>query len=415
MAFFSKNRDKTSGKKEKDCEQPEQKDWWYPITMFGGTLNFFGNNYLEAYKRIPQVRMVIDKRAACLSSAVPYILDKDENEPQTKDAKNIRKLFDNANFIQSFSELYVLKEIYRLIYGWSAIYLFRAFDNAAPVAMFAIPPSMLNFRLKKEHLLFNQIDETNIVDKITVAGTTTEIKFSDLIFFRDEIPNTENPLISDSKMQSVINEYELARAISEAEKTIVERRGALGILSKDIDDPNSIGVFEDERQEIQKKYKEAYGLRMSKDQIIITTMALKWQQMSLSVKDLMLIELGEEAQKRIAGVYNVPYNLLPGGSDSTFNNQDKAIKYLYTEAIQTSNSDAKKFTNAILEQYGLHLKLDYSDLQMWQEDARQQAAAMNTAIAGLNAAFTAGNITREEWRLNASRYIDIDPNKNIQS
>jgi hypothetical protein len=406
MAFFSRNR-----KKEKDSERkPEPKDWWYPITMFGGN-NFFGNNYLDAYKRIPQVRTVIDKRAACLSSAVPYILDKDENEPQTKDAKNIRKLFDTPNFIQSFSELYVLKEIYRLIYGWSAIYLFRAFDNAAPAAMFVIPPSMLNFRLKKEHLLYNQTDETNIIDKITIAGTTTEIKFSDLIFFKDEIPNIENPLISDSKMKAVINEYELARAISEAEKAIVERRGALGILSKDIDDPNSIGVFEDERQEIQKKYKEAYGLRMSKDQIIITTMALKWQQMSLSVKDLMLIELGEEAQKRIAGVYNVPYNLLPGGFNTSFDNQDKAIKTLYNEAIQISNSDAKKFTRALLDQYGLHLKLDYSELPIWQEDARQQAAAMNTAIAGLNAAFTAENITREEWRLNASRYIDIDPHK----
>jgi hypothetical protein len=60
-------------KKEKDCEQRvEQKDWWYPITMFGGN-NFFGHDYLKAYKSVSQVRMVIDKRATCLASAVPYI------------------------------------------------------------------------------------------------------------------------------------------------------------------------------------------------------------------------------------------------------------------------------------------------------------------------------------------------------
>jgi hypothetical protein len=410
MAFFSRNK-----KKENNCEQAgEPKQWWYPVTMFGRE-NIFGHDYFAAYRRISQVRTVIDKRAECLSSAIPYILDKDGNEPATKEAKSLRKLFDTANFIQSFSELYMLKEIYRLVYGWSVIYLLRAFDGAIPTAMFVIPPTLLNIQLNKDYLLYNQIDESNIIKNITLTGTTAEIKFSDLIFFRDSVPNIENPFICDSKMQSVFNEYDLSAAISEAEKTIVERRGALGILSKDINDPNSMGIFEDEREEIQKKYKDTYGLRMSKDQIIITQMALKWQQMSLPVRDLMLIELGEDAQKRIAGVYDVPYNLLPGGSNSTFSNQREAKKYLYTsKAIPTSNSDAKKFTNALLEKHGLHLKFDYSDLYLFQDDIRDQAAAINTAVAGLNAAYSAGNITQEEWRLNASRYIDIDPNKNVR-
>jgi hypothetical protein len=406
MAFFSRNK-----VKEKDCA-PQQKDWWYPITMSSREA-FLGHDYFSAYKHISQVRMVIDKRAECLASAVPYILDKDGNEPETKDAKKLRKLFDTSNFIQSFSELYVLKEIYRLIYGWSAIYLLRAFDGAMPIAMFAIPPSILNFRIDNNYLLYNQTDASNIVKSVKITGTNAEINFSDLIFFRDSIPNTENPLLSDSKMQSIFNEYDLASAISEAEKTIVERRGAFGILSKDINDPNSIGIFEDERDELQKKYQDTYGLRMSKNQIIITQMALKWQQMSLPVRDLMLVELGEEAQKRIAGVYDVPYNLLPGGSDSTFSNQEKAEKHLYaSKAIPTSESDAKKFTDAILAKYDLHLKLDYSDLYLFQDDLKDKATSINTAINGLNAAFTAGNITREEWRLNASQYIEIDPNKN---
>jgi hypothetical protein len=409
MGFFGRNKDR---KKEevKECA-PEQRELFYSIGM-PGRENFFGHNYFSAYKLISQVRMVIDKRAECLASAVPYILDRDENEPQGKDAKAIRKLFDTPNFLQSFSELYVLKEIYRLIYGWSAIYLFRAFEGAIPTAMFAIPPSMLNFQLNNNYLLYHQKDASNIVKTIKVAGTNAEINFSDLIFFRDSIPHDINPFICDSKMQAVFNEYDLAAAISEAEKTIVERRGAFGILSKDINDPSAVGVYEEERDTIQEKYKETYGLRMSKDQIIITQMALKWQQMALPIRDLMLVELGEEAQKRIAGVYDVPYNLLPGGSDSTFSNQEKAMKYLYfSKAIPTSDSDAKKFTDAILEKYELSLKLDYSDLPLFQDNLKEKASSISTAINGLNAAFTAGNITREEWRLNASRYIDIDPNK----
>ncbi|MDR1594303.1 MAG: phage portal protein [Prevotellaceae bacterium] len=412
MAFFGINS--KSKKKDKDCGQAEHpKTWWYPITMSGRGV-FYGHNYFKAYQYISQVRTVIDKRAKCLAVAVPYILDKDGNEP--KSAEEFRRLFKTPNFIQSFSELYVLKEIYRLIYGWSVIYLARAFPGATPFAMFVIPPPLLNFQLSRDYLVYNQKDETNIVNKISLSGTKVEIEFSDLIFFRDSIPDACNPLISESVMMSIFNEYDLAGAINESEKTIVERQGAIGILSKDLNDQIATGLFEDEREMLQQKYKETYGLKMNKDQIIITEMALKWQAMSFPTRDLMLIELGEEAQKRIAGVYDVPYNLLPGGSNSTFSNQHEAIEYLYNaNAIPTSKSDAEKFTAAILEKHGLHLKLDYSDLYVFQKNEKERANAMNIAINALNAAFTAGNITQEEWRLEASRYLNIDPNKKLQS
>ncbi|MDR1340823.1 MAG: phage portal protein [Prevotellaceae bacterium] len=413
MTFFGRNKEKKKESKE-DCT-PGQRDWFFPISM-SGRENFFGHNYFSAYRLISQVRMVIDKRAECLASAVPYILDGDGNEPQGENAKAARKLFDTPNFTQSFSELYVLKEIYRLIYGWSAIYLFRGFPGAIPAAMFAIPPSLLDLQVNKNYLVYNQKDASNIVKTVKISGTNFDINFSDLIFFRDSIPNTDNPLISDSKMQAVFNEYDLAAAISEAEKTIVERRGALGILSKDINDPTSVDLFDEEREELQERYKAAYGMTMSKNQIIITGMALKWQQMALPVRDLMLIELGEEAQKRIAGVYDLPYNLLPGGFNSKYSDLIEAKKYLYSsKAIPTSASDAKKFDAAILEKYGLHLKLDYSDMFLFQDDLNRKATAVNAIVNGLNAAFTSGNITREEWRLNASQYIEIDPNKTINN
>ena len=387
----------------------KEKANWYPLRIFGRN-NFYGHNYLNAYKYIAAIRMVIDKRADCLGNAVPYITDSNGNEPENSNAKKLRKLFETPNFFQSFSEFYILKEVLRLIYGWCAVYTPRAYKGAIPYAMYVIPPTEITFKLNKQKFLYWQKDASGYIEKVTINGLDESIDPDDLIIFRDSFSCSDNPLISESRMLSVFNEYDLTGAISEAEKVLVERQGALGILSKDANEIANTGTFEDEREEIQKHYQNSYGMQMNKDQIIITQTALKWQQIAMPTKDLMLIELDQEAQKKIAGVFKVPYNLLPGGSDSTFSNQQEAKKALYQEtAIPVSESDAKKFTNALMAEHNLCLKLDYSDLYLFQDDLVQKAQTMATAIAGLNAAKEAGNITMAEWRKEMSKYMDIDP------
>ena len=408
MRFFSKNKKELS---KKSCEkEPEQ--WWYPLQLFGRG-NRYGHNYLNAYKYIAPVRTVIDKRADCMGSAVPYVLDKNGNESNNTNANKLRGLFESPNFYQSFSELYILKEIYRLIFGWCVIYTPRAYKGAIPYAMYVLPPVSIDIQLKQGYNIYNQKDYSNIIEKIHLYAHAeqTEIDIDDIIIFRDSLPCSTNPLISESRMSSIFNEYDLSGAIAEAEKVLVERQGALGILSKDANEIANTGTFEDEREEIQSHYKREYGLRMNQDQIIITQTALKWQQIAMPTKDLMLIELDQEAQKKIAGVYNVPYNLLPGGYNSTFSNQLEAKKALYQEtAIPVSESDAKKFTNALTAKHNLCLKLDYSDLYLFQEDMRLKAITMNQAIGALKTAVESGLMTEQEARNELSKYTDIDPN-----
>lgn len=405
MRLFSKSK-----KNKKTLPAVKTEHWWYPLTTSRN--NYTGHNYLSAYRHIAAIRMVINKRADCLGNAVPYVLDHYGNEPACGKAAKLRKLFETPNFFQSFAELYVLKEVYRLLYGWCALYTPRAYKGAIPYAMFVVPPTEITFKLNDNKILYWQKNPCDFIAEIKINGldTANSIDPNDLIIFRDTFPCPSNPLISESRMSALYNEYDLTSAISEAEMVLVERQGALGILSKDANEVANTGVFEDERREIQNHYRDSYGMQMEKDQILITQTALKWQQIAMPTKDLMLVELDQEAQKKIAGVYNVPYNLLPGGSDSTFSNQQEAKKALYQEtAIPVSESDSKKFTQALLAGHGLFLKLDYSDLYLFQDDLAQKAQTMSAAVAGLNAAKEAGNITAEEWRREMSKYIDIDP------
>jgi phage portal protein BeeE len=216
-------------------------------------------------------------------------------------------------------------------------------------------------------------------------------------------------LLPDSRLCSLQHEVALARALSEAKYAIVARRGALGILSNESHDAGGhIPLQPEEKKAVQDEYLR-YGLSTKQNQIIITDANLRWQQIGLSVRELMLVELGEDTKMQLADAYDYPYEMLGSTRGVTFANKNEAKKQFYNDTVIPEASEDGAALTKFLQLEGGHVEIDFSKVTVLQEDKQKKAATLNTTVSALGSAYREGVISVEEYRKELSDLIDIDP------
>lgn len=104
--------------------------------------------------------------------------------------------------------------------------------------------------------------------------------------------------------------------------------GALGILSA-----KDLPMTEEDKDDFNKKLKEKYGITQEQFQIILSSTPMDFKQMVLPIKDLALDERIKDEVKILAGYFGVPYDLLPISGQSTYANQEQAIRQFYSNCI----------------------------------------------------------------------------------
>jgi phage portal protein BeeE len=382
------------------------KNWFYPMKWI---FNWTGN-YRKIFEESAIISSVIGKRAQYFGNAVPYIKDKDGNEPEEPKAVAIRKLLNEPNKLMSFEQFYRAIEMFRMLYGYCIVFKFYAIPGAAPTHLYIIDPDQISIEVEKTSAYIGTV--SNVVVKI--ANERTNIQLKDLIIFNDlKLGFGSNPLLAQSRMTAIKHESKLLAVIADAEESIIRNRGALGILSKDINDQVAPAVFEEKVEDLQAAFKR-YGITSEQYHIIVTNAALKWQSMSIPLRELMLIEFEEQNAKKICGVFDLPYELLPMSGQSTYANRSSAEKEVYQNTvIPSSKSDAKILTKALCVGTNLQIELDYSDMYIFQENMSEKATATNMMVQALNTALNSGMITADESRKLLSNYVDIDTDMTI--
>lgn len=379
-------------------------DFWFPVGGFSGS-RCIGSDR-KKYELLSVLEAVINKRAATFGNAVPYILDKEGNEPSTMEARRLRELFSSPNALMSFQQLYRLTDIYRMIYGYCVWFTPRAYKGAIPAAILLIPPDKLSLEVGDYSLLTNELPEV----RVRIDGRTTSITLDDLIIFNDiKTGFTSNPLLAQSRITALHNETGLLGSIAEAQADIIENRGAIGIISRDPrDDARPASVFEDNKKQIQEEYKR-YGLSKQQWKVIITSASLRWTPLTMNIGDLKLIELEEVAAKKVCGIYDVPYELFPLSGNSTFENRRQAKLELYQDCtIPTSAGDAELITQK-LGVKDLTVSFDYTHLPIFQEDQAAKASTVASISGSAASLLSSGIISIQEARALLSEYIDINP------
>jgi hypothetical protein len=295
-------------------------------------------------------------------------------------------------YIQAFGYCVVMKDI---PFGFDG--------TSVPSAIWVLPPNFCNIQMKQNVNYFASKSWIDLVEYIefTYAGTTTKLDKSKLYIFTDVTTNMDSVAFPDSKLIPL--KYPINNLIKsyEARGVIAERRGAVGMLSNErADNISALPMTQKEIQATQDSYRK-YGMSKDQWQLFITNIPMRYQQMAMPVKDMMLLEMEEADVRTICNAFGYPYHLLSNEEGTTFSNMEKADSSLYQNTIIPECRHFEYQMNDLLyaPQNNIRIEYDYDWLPVMQGDDKLRAETRKRLGEALLNEFNYNLITWNQVRL----------------
>lgn len=379
---------------------------WFVEQMGSSTFHFRysgSSSSLKAYEDCPPVNAIINRKAQAYINGKTWVLNTQGKEATNEAAKKIKALLDKPNPIQSWEEFEAQGYIYQQLFGWYMLLPIKPVgfkDNIDATSLWNIPPSMVD--IEETNKLFYQTDVKGIIKKIVLnyKGTRTEIKVEDLYIMKDFMPSLHSLVFPQSRICALELPINNIIGCYESRNVLINYRGALGILSQDHGTGQyaALPLTEEQKTELQSDFRR-YGLSQTQWQFIITNASLKWQQMGVATKDLMLFEEIEDDIARCCDSFNYPYELMSSTKGVTFSNKKEAKQLLYQDAIIPEAGmlygQWNNFFNT--RTYNIRLDKDFSHIPVLQEDALQAAQARKARNDALLIEYQNDLITMNRW------------------
>lgn len=354
----------------------------------------------------PLVSIICAKALADISGRIAFkYVDSDEEVNMSKQltARNMKKLLDRPNPLQTWRQFRTQQKIYKLLFGYCPVLTIKPFGFDDPLStktMWNLPPQ--NVTITTSGKLFYQTDASGIIEKIEVqsGGKTDTVPVKDVFFLKDQYLSLGYEALPASRIVAL--QYPISNIVAayKASNILIEKRGALGILSNSSKDAAGPSVIlPEEREQLQEDF-QRYGLSEENWQIIITSATLSWQQIALPIRELMLFETIQDGTMQCCSVYNYPYELMPAVKGVTFNNKKEANKVFYQGAVIPENDSDMETYNAYfgLAEKGIRFDMDFSATPALQEDEAQKANAGKTNAERAKIMFESNAITLNRMR-----------------
>lgn len=391
---------------------PDGGDGW-AMTVGNGDFSYFKytglGHCIEAYEKCPSVSAVINKKAQSFSDGKLWVMNSSGKEAKSVEATALRNLLKKPNVLQSWDEFIAQMYIYVQLFGFCPVLAIKrtGFNKTIDAkALWNIPPNYIDFEYTQK--LFQQTELGGVISHIYIKynGQRILVPTEDMCIIRDISPAlTGNMVFPESRLKSLQKPINNTIGAFESRNVLINYRGALGIFSKDTGGATGQGIpampiTPDEKADLQEDFKK-YGLRNRQWQFIITSAALKWQQISVPTKDLMLFEEVSAATEAICDRYNYPYQLMAAAKGTTYANVAEGNKILYQGAILP---EAKSIFSQLsvffkLSDYNLILDMDYSGIAVLQKDKVQEATARLTRDEAYKIEWDNDACTLDEWRI----------------
>lgn len=377
---------------------------------FGGmdfpeiTINFDKYEGLgEAYDKCSTVSTIITRNASALQNGKWWIVDKKDNDVLKK-YRGIEQLLKQPNPLQSWSDLLLQLDVYRQVFGEAFLYAVKpeGYGVQDAAALWVLNPNHLT--IEGSGKMYMQSDINDIITRYIYKDGTEriEIEPDSILHIKDNFQNlsfSPSSLRGQSRLsgleQNIINIIQAEEAV----RALNKNRGAQGILSNDSSDTiGHVPLDPKEKEMIESKLKNHYGMRLSQSPVIITDKNLKWQSMSFNVKDLMLFEGIESNIKRIAEAYEYPFELLATNNIAYANKKEAKADHYQSNIIPLANMYAEKFSVF----FGLDrdkFTVDFSHVECLQKSESEKAEAEYKKNQSMKIAYSSGVVSLAEWRL----------------
>jgi phage portal protein BeeE len=430
MAFWTKKK-----------EIPTQKASVMPnlpiIEAFGKISPSFQNistrkAYAESFSNVSEVYSVIMYRARAFSNLKLKLFKTDVKGSAIDEitSHDVLTRLESPNPLYNWTNMLQLRSISKDVFGNSYIlkHIPSGYDKKIKDWMFWVLPGQYTYAVPKANRVINIYQGNEINDFI--KGYTLyfdRVDYSKAVMWEPELimhekaPNLKIDLTtfySDilegrSPLATLSEPITNIRKAYEAQNVILEKRGALGILSpkNSKDQVGAVMLTNDQKIELQKQF-SMYGLGTDDWQYIITNVEVLWQQMSVPIKELMLFEGIENSMTAICNTYNFPKLLLNYLQGSTFSNLNELKKSLYQDNIIPEGKAFVQQLNSFLglREQNLLLEADFSHVPILQDDSKVEAEKDEIVVGiirGLQEDISRGIMTVDQGRLILSSQLSL--------
>ncbi len=386
---------------------PDGGSWFFE--NIAGQMSYFKyegmQSCIEAYTKCPPVNAIINRKAQAYINGKTWILNAAGKEAQNEAAKKLRKLLAKPNPLQSWKQFEAQGYIFQQIAGFNVVLAVKPFgfkENIDATSLWNIPFNMID--IEETNKLWYQSDAKGIIKQVVLIykGERTSLNVDDIYIFKDFTPSFDSMLLPESRIKALQLPINNIIGAYESRNVLINYRGALGILSQESGggEYGPMPLTTDEKSRLQKDFRR-YGLKNHQWQFILTSASLKWQQMGVPTKDLLLFEEVEAGTMACCDSYNHPYQLLSSAKGNTFSNLQEGKKLLYQDAtIPEAESMYEQWDQFFdTSKYGITLNKDYSHVPVLQDDEVQKATARRTRNEAYRIEWENGLVTRNQWRV----------------
>lgn len=395
--------------------------WRYQqiLSMLDGLVHpsVVSNNFIEIFKTIPEVFWPIDYIAKRISEAHFDLKRVKDDSLVWCNRLGADTILKQPNPIMTWREIVYQHFVYKMVTGNA---FFRAAMSDTITADALKFQWCSNYWELPAHLVqVEPMEYSYGVPMFGIASVEELIKgyklnlgpyseftipYFQIWHDRDGIPELISGtgyLKADSRLLSQKKTIANLIAVYEARNVIYLKRGALGFIVAQKEDPTGTVALEPgEKEELRKEVDKKYGIGEGRSPYAITDIPINFVRTNLSISELQPFDETLEDAIKIASVFGIPSVLVPRKDQSTFSNQDTAEKSVYTSIIIPA---AKRFCEAItqflgLEAKGLYLDCDFSDVACLQVGLKESEEVKKLTNERCKTQFECGVISINDWR-----------------
>jgi HK97 family phage portal protein len=368
-------------------------------------------NYLEPYEEynsIPQLKLVIDKKASMFSNMQLKLVDKITKEEIID--HELHALLNNPNPLQSQNAFLKEFKMQEQVYGNQFIYKNKASRiSKYPTTLYNVSARYMQPELSGK--IFDQVSIDGIIERYKYRQTgqyslKRDFKPSEILYSR--IADLDNPIIGRSPIEALTMPLSNIKGAYAYRNVIITEKGAIGILSNEGKDAmGGIPISSEEKDKINALHSEQYGINEGQKRIILTEASLKWQPMSYPTKDLMLFEEVDANTMTIIDMLGLNVDMFSSKS-STYENAKAAYLGAYQDTIIP---DADQFTQAFGKFIGIPdntmLIGSYDHLSIMKESKLKGMQSIQSIVASLTQAVAAGIMSAEQAKIILSNELGL--------
>lgn len=327
-----------------------------------------------AYGRNSIVHAAVREISASLSMAPLQVLD---SKGQPADVHPLLDLLENPTPFHTTEELMETIVIHRILSGNAYLLKVRAGKKSNKIKeLWPLRPDRVKVQVDSNSYISSYIYE--------IDGNQFRIDPKDIIHIKYVDPI--NMFIGQSPLRSLLKDIDADNESVNFTRSTLKNGGMpSGVLS--VENPLS----KHERDRIRQQWLESYGGE-NKGTLAILEGGVSYDTLSMSTKDLALVEVNDMTRKRILAVLGVP-GILLGFDSATYANYGEARRSFWEETVVSWQREiaAKLERDPELNPTRLQFKFDNENVPAMREVRDSSRAATITT-------FQSGLITIEEAR-----------------